>query len=65
MSEVRVDADAFIEAWKAGTCQLLDIRTAAETRVWKMGFGLAIPADELAARLDELPRDRLLVVACP
>ena len=65
MSEVRINADAFIEAWQNGSCEFLDIRTAAETRVWKMGFGLAIPADELAGRLDELPRDTLLVVACP
>ncbi|WP_417809332.1 rhodanese-like domain-containing protein [Thioclava sp.] len=65
MSEVRISADAFLEQWQAGTCEFLDIRVASETRVWKMGFGLAIPADELAGRLDELPRDKLLVVACP
>jgi len=64
MSVLRISADAFIEAWQAGTCEFLDIRTAAETRVWNMGFGLAIPADEIAARLDELPREKLLVVAC-
>lgn len=65
MSDVRISADAFIEQWQDGTCELLDIRVAAETRVWMMGFGLAIPADEIAGRLDELPRDKLLVVACP
>jgi len=65
MSELRISADAFIEAWQAGACEFLDIRIAAETRVWKMGFGLAIPADEIASRLDELPRDKLLVIACP
>jgi len=65
MSELRINADAFIKAWQAGTCEFLDIRTAAETGVWKMGFGMAIPADEIPARLDELPRDKLLVVACP
>ena len=65
MSEVRISAAAFIEQWQAGSCELLDIRVAAETRVWKMGFGLTIPADEIAGRLDELPRDKLLVVGCP
>lgn len=65
MSEVRISAEAFLKSWQAGECELLDIRVPAETRAWKMGFGLAIPADELPARLDALPRDRLLVVACP
>ncbi|WP_372840867.1 rhodanese-like domain-containing protein [Phaeovulum sp.] len=65
MNEVRISAAAFIEKWQAGGCELLDIRVPAETRAWKMGFGLAIPADQIAERLDELPRDKLLVVACP
>lgn len=30
-----------------------------------MGFGLTIPADEISGRLDELLRDKLLIVACP
>ncbi len=30
-----------------------------------MNFGLRIPTPELPDRLDELPTDRLLVVACP
>ncbi|SFP19330.1 hypothetical protein SAMN04488056_12817 [Cohaesibacter marisflavi] len=65
MGKVRISADDFLEQWQAGKCELLDIRINAETRVWKMGFGLAIPADELSERLEELPRDKLLVVACP
>ena len=65
MGEVRIGADAFVEQWQAGTCELVDIRIPAETRLWKMGFGLTIPADEISGRLDELPRDKLVVVACP
>lgn len=33
MGEVRISADAFIEAWQAGTCELVDIRIPAETRL--------------------------------
>lgn len=65
MNEVRINANAFIEQWQAGACELLDVRVPAETRAWKMGFGLAIPADQIADRLDELPRDKRIVVACP
>jgi len=65
IGEVRIGADAFVEKRQTGACELVDIRIPAETRLWKMGFGLTIPADEIAERLDELPRDKLLVVACP
>lgn len=65
MSDVRINTDAPIGAWQTGTCELSDIRVAAETRVWKTGFSLTIPVGELAARLDELPRDKLVVVARP
>jgi len=65
MKDVRISIDAFLTAWNDGTCEFIDIRVPSETRVWKMGFGLQIPANELSERLDELPRDKLLVIACP
>lgn len=44
---------------------LLDIRFPEETKAWKMGFGLFIPLNELPKRLSELPRDKIIVTACP
>jgi len=44
---------------------LIDVRVPFETAVWKMNFGLFIPANELPDHLDKLPTDKLLVVACP
>ena len=44
---------------------LVDIRFPEETRAWKMGFGLFIPLNELPRRLKELPRDKIIVAACP
>lgn len=63
-------------AMKAGSQQLLtmllndeavlvDIRFPEEQQAWAMGFGLAIPLNELPKRLDELPRDKIIVTACP
>lgn len=65
MKDVRISIDAFIDKWNDGDCEFIDIRVPSETRVWRMNFGTVIPADEIAERLDELPRDRLLVIACP
>jgi rhodanese-related sulfurtransferase len=32
---------------------------------WKMGFGLFIPLNELPKRLHELPKDKIIITACP
>jgi len=65
MSEARIGADDFISQFNAGSAELVDIRLPMETAVWRFGFGLCIPADELPERLNELPQDKLLVIACP
>lgn len=36
-----------------------------ETKVWQVNFGLKIPAPELPERLEELPKDKLIIVVCP
>ncbi len=65
MSNARISIDAFITAYNSGEAELVDIRVPEETAVWQFNLGLQIPANELPARLNELPKDKLLVVACP
>lgn len=43
---------------------LLDVREPAEVAEWAYPVGVNIPLGELPARLDELPRDVTIVVAC-
>ena len=43
----------------------MDIRFPEETKVWRMGFGLFIPLNELPKRFAELPKDKIIVTACP
>ncbi len=65
MKHMRIELDAFIELYNEDKCELIDIRVPMETKVWQVNFGLKIPAPELPERLDELPKDKLIVVACP
>ena len=65
MGQARIATEDFIRLYNAGEAELLDIRVPAETAVWQLNFGLRVPANELPERLGELPRDRLLAVACP
>ena len=65
MNNMRIEIDEFIELYNAGKCELVDVRVPMETKVWQVNFGLKIPANELPERLNELPKDKLIVVACP
>lgn len=65
MGKAKIAIDAFIAAYNLGEAELIDIRVAEETAVWQVNIGMRIPAPELPMRLDELPKDKLLVVACP
>ncbi len=44
---------------------LVDIRFKEEQEAWGPSFALKIPLNELPARLGELPKDKVIVTACP
>ena len=43
---------------------LLDVRERDEVAAWSYPIGVNIPMGELGDRLDEIPRDATVVVAC-
>jgi rhodanese-related sulfurtransferase len=43
---------------------LLDVREPDEVEAWAYPVGVNIPLGQLGDRLDELPRDTTIVVAC-
>ncbi|MGD9719074.1 MAG: rhodanese-like domain-containing protein [Sulfurimonadaceae bacterium] len=48
-----------------GEAIVIDIRFAKEYEAWHMPFMKNIPLNELPNRLDELPKDKLIITACP
>ena len=44
---------------------LVDIRFPDEQQAWGTSFALKIPLNELPDRLNELPKDKIIVTACP
>lgn len=65
MKNKRIDIDDFIALYNEKECEFIDVRVPFETAVWQVNFGLKIPANELPDNLDKLPKDKLLVLACP
>lgn len=62
---MKIDSKGLISLLTRKKAVLLDIRFKEEIAVWHMDFGLKIPMNELPARLKEIPRDKIIVAACP
>jgi rhodanese-related sulfurtransferase len=63
--EMKIDSKGLVPLLLSGKAVLVDIRFDEEVAAWRMGFGLAIPLNELPARLKELPKEKIVVTACP
>ncbi|MDU0459420.1 MAG: rhodanese-like domain-containing protein [Geobacteraceae bacterium] len=64
-ADMKIDSKKLVSLLAEKKAVLVDIRFPEETRVWKMGFGLFIPLNELPRRYKELPKDKIIVTACP
>lgn len=62
---MKIDSKGLVSLLARDKAVLLDIRFKEEVAVWHMDFGLKIPINELPARLKEIPRDKIIVAACP
>ena len=59
-----IEAPAFLKQHLRGEAVLLDVRSPEETQFAALPTALHIPLNELPARLDEVPRDRLVATFC-
>ena len=65
MDNLMIKNDEFPKLFKENKIVLLDIRMDFETAVWNFPIALNIPAPQIPDRLDELPKDKLIIVGCP
>jgi len=63
--EIRISLEEFKNELNEGNAVLIDIRLPFEKKVWNLPFAMDIPANELENRLSEIPKDKLIVTACP
>ena len=64
-SNMKIRTHEMLDLVEKGEAILLDIRFAKEFEAWNMPFAKNIPLNELPNRLDELPKDKLIITACP
>ena len=60
----KIEPPMFFEKWAKGEAILLDVRAQDEKEFAIFPFALAIPINELPARLPEIPRDKLVATFC-
>lgn len=60
----KIEPATFFEKWTKGEAVLLDVRAEEEKQFASLPFALAIPVNELPARLNEIPHDKLVVTFC-
>ncbi len=63
--ELKTNIEEFLKLYKEEKAVLLDIRMPFEKKIWEVKLAKDIPATELETNLDKLPKDKLIVVACP
>ena len=63
--EMKVNSEKLIDLLEDGKAVLVDIRFKEEQQAWGPSFAMQIPLNELPSRLDELPKDKIIVTACP
>lgn len=65
IKNMKISSSDMLELIKMDGAILLDIRFAQEFKAWNMPFAKNIPLNELPNRLNELPKDKLIITACP
>lgn len=64
-SNMKIKTAEMLVMVEEGNAILIDIRSKKEFKSWSMGFAKNIPLNELPSRLNELPKDKLIITACP
>jgi rhodanese-related sulfurtransferase len=64
-SDMKIKSVDMLNMIENGTAVLIDIRFREEFESWNLPFSKNIPLNELPNRLNELPKDKLIITACP
>ncbi|GAB4482913.1 MAG: hypothetical protein OHK0031_05790 [Anaerolineales bacterium] len=59
-----ISADQAYTLYQQGSAVFVDVRTQAEWNNFHLANAILIPVDELAGRVNEIPRDKPIVVIC-
>ena len=65
VKNMKISSLEMLNMIEEGSAVLIDIRFKEEVQSWSIPFAKNIPLNELPSRLNELPKDKLIITACP
>jgi rhodanese-related sulfurtransferase len=65
VENMKISSVEMLNRIEDGSAVLIDIRFKEEVQSWSIPFAKNIPLNELPGRLNELPKDKLIITACP
>jgi rhodanese-related sulfurtransferase len=63
--EMKISSEQIVALLENDEVILVDIRFAEEQAAWQMDYALKMPLSTLPKRYQELPKNKLIVTACP
>ena len=63
--DIKIDSKNFLELFKEDKAVLVDIRMPFEKKVWSVNFSINLSPQELEKDYETLPKDKIIVLACP
>ena len=63
--DMKIDSKGLVPLLSSGKAIMVDVRFVEEVAAWRVGYALSIPLNELPKRIRELPKNKVIVVACP
>lgn len=63
--DMKIDSKGLVPLLTSGKAILVDVRFSEEVAAWGTGFAMSIPLNELPKKLKNLPKDKIIVAACP
>ncbi len=63
--EIRIGLEDFIKLFNEDKAVLIDVRMPFEKKVWNLPFALDINPENVDEKLNEIPKDKVIVCACP
>ena len=63
--EMKIDSKGLLPLLTSGKAILVDVRFVEEVAAWNIGYAHNIPLNEFPRRIRELPKDKIIVAACP
>jgi len=63
--ELKIGIEEFLKLYKENKAVLIDVRMPFEKNVWGLKFTIEMSPEDLENGYEKLPKDKLIVTACP